>query len=231
MTTATVPQYQIALEQQRFMTKVYGWMSLALAITGILAFYVASIPELVGFVVGNRLVFLLIILAEFGMVWYLSSSVAKMSAQTATVVFLLYAAANGLTFSVIFLRFTMASIGTTFLVSGGTFGATSLYGYVTKRDLTSIGSFAVMSLFGLVIASFVNIFWRNDTFYWITTYAGVIIFVALTAYDTQKIKEMNVLGNEGSEADRKEAIMGALRLYLDFINLFLYLLRLFGRRR
>lgn len=231
MTTVAVPPYQIALEQQKFITKVYGWMSLALAVTGLLAMWVASIPQFIQLVVGNRLVFLIFILGELGLVWYLTRGIEKMSSQTATLVFLLYAAANGLTFSVIFLHFTLASICSTFLVTGGTFAATTVYGYTTKRDLTSVGGIATMSLLGLIIATFVNFFWQNQTFYWIATYAGVIIFVALTAYDTQKIKELNVPGNEGTEADRKEAIMGALRLYLDFINLFLFLLRIFGRRR
>ncbi|MFZ1685233.1 MAG: Bax inhibitor-1/YccA family protein [Candidatus Zixiibacteriota bacterium] len=231
MATTTVPDYQIALEQQRFMTRVYGWMALALGVTGALAFWIATIPQLIELVVGNRFAFIVIILAELGMVYWLTSRIEKMSAQTATVLFLAYAAANGITFSVIFLQFTMSSIGTTFLVCGGTFGATSLYGYTTRRDLTGVGGFAIMGLFGLMIATIVNMFWRNETFYWATTYLGVLIFVLLTAWDTQKIKASNIIGNEGTEADRKEAIIGALRLYLDFINLFLMLLRLFGRRR
>jgi FtsH-binding integral membrane protein len=157
--------------------------------------------------------------------------VGRMSADTATFVFLLYAVVNGLTLSVIFMVYTAGSIAGTFLVTAGTFGAMALYGYTTKRDLTSWGNLLFMALIGLILSSVVNMFFHNPMVYWITTYAGILIFVGLTAYDTQKIKEMNIIGNEGTDEDRKEAIMGALMLYLDFINLFLYLLRLFGRSR
>jgi uncharacterized protein len=231
MPSTTAPDYHIALEQQRFMTRVYGWMALALGVTGLLAFWIPTVPQILEFVIGNRLILFGMIIAQFGMVYWLTSRIATMSAQTALVLFLTYAATNGLMFAVIFLQFTLASVGTTFLICGGTFAATSFYGYATQRDLTSVGGFATMGLIGLVIATVVNMFWQNETFYWATTYIGVLIFVLLTAYHTQKIKESNVLGNEGTEEDRKEAIIGALRLYLDFINLFLMLLRLFGRRR
>jgi uncharacterized protein len=130
----------------------------------------------------------------------------------------------------IFVLYTATSIASTFFVTAGTFGAMSMYGYFTKRDLTKMGSLLMMALIGLIIASVVNMFMASSTLYWITTYAGILIFVGLVAYDTQKIKEMNIIGNEGTDEDRKEAIMGALALYLDFINLFLYLLRLLGRR-
>jgi hypothetical protein len=138
---------------------------------------------------------------------------------------------NGLTLSVLFLAYTSASIGFTFLITAGTFAGMSIYGYFTKRDLTSIGNLLFMALIGLVLATVVNWFLRSEMVYWITTYAGIVIFVGLTAYDTQKIKEMNIIGNEGTDEDRKEAIIGALTLYLDFINLFIYLLRIFGDRK
>jgi FtsH-binding integral membrane protein len=163
-------------------------------------------------------------------VWYLSEAVQRMSANTATFVFLMYALVNGLTLSVIFLVYTLGSIASTFFVTAATFGVMSAYGYFTKTDLTKMGNILFMALIGLIIASLVNIFLNNSTLYWIITYAGVLIFVGLTAYDTQKIKEMNIIGNEGTEEDQKEAIMGALTLYLDFINLFLYLLRILGNR-
>jgi FtsH-binding integral membrane protein len=222
-------QADIEAEQARFITKVFGWMAFALAITGGVAFLVASSPALLQFIFGNRLVFYGLIIGELIMVGYLSAAVNRMSAATATMVFLLYSMLNGLTLSFIFLVYTATSITGTFLITAGTFAAMSAYGYFTKNDLTKAGSLLFMALIGLVIASVVNIFLRSPMMYWIITYAGILIFVGLTAYDTQKIKEMNIIGNEGTEEDHKEAIMGALTLYLDFINLFLYLLRLFGR--
>jgi FtsH-binding integral membrane protein len=146
-------------------------------------------------------------------------------------VFVGYSALTGLTLSVIFLVYTAESLATTFFVTAGTFGLMSAYGYVTKRDLTGLGSFLMMGLIGMVLASVVNMFFNNSTVYWITTYIGILIFVGLTAYDTQKIKQMSALGLEGGEMEQKGAIMGALRLYLDFINLFLLLLRLMGNRK
>lgn len=221
---------QVQREQASFISKVYGWMCLALVMTALVAMYVATTPAIIQFIFGNRLVFYGLIIGELALVGWLSLAVQKMSANTATLVFLGYACLNGLTLASIFLVFTAASIASTFLITAGTFGAMSLYGYFTKKDLTTIGNLLVMALFGLIIASVVNLFWSNGTLYWITTYAGILIFVGLVAYDTQKIKNMDVIGNEGTDEDRKEAIMGALALYLDFINLFLYLLRLFGKR-
>lgn len=222
-------QALIEAEQARFITKVYGWMSIGLALTGTVAYFVASSPILLQMIFGNKLVFWGLIIGELLMVGYLASAVTRMSAATATLMYLLYAVLNGLTLSLIFIRYTGASVMGTFLITGGTFAAMSIYGYFTKQDLTRAGNLLFMALIGLVIASVVNIFFRNPIMYWIITYAGILIFVGLTAYDTQKIKQMNIIGNEGTEEDHKEAIMGALTLYLDFINLFLYLLRLFGR--
>lgn len=218
-------------ETQRFMTKVYGWMSFALVITGFVAMFTASSPAMLQAVFGNTITLIALIIIQFGLVAALAGWVNKMSANTATLVFIFYSALNGVTFSGIFIVYTAASIASTFFITAGTFGAMSFYGYTTKSDLTKWGSLLFMALFGLIIASVVNMFMNSTMLYWITTYAGVLIFVGLTAYDTQKIKNMNIIGNEGTEEDKKEAIMGALRLYLDFINLFLYLLRIFGKRK
>lgn len=221
----------IAREQASFMTKVYGWMSLALFVTASVAMFVASTPSLVYALASNKILFYGLIIGELLLVGYLAIAVMRMTATMATAVFLGYAVLNGVTLSLIFLVYTAGSIASTFLVTAGTFAIMSAYGYYTKRDLTTLGNLLFMALIGLILASVVNIFWQNSTLMWITTYAGVLIFVGLTAYDTQKIKEMNIIGNEGTDEDRKEAIRGALTLYLDFINLFLYLLRILGGRR
>lgn len=227
----SLSEEEIKREQASFMTKVYGWMSLALLVTGLVAVYVASNPNLVAAIFGNKLVFWGLIIGELFLVGYLSAAVHKMSANVATAVFIGYSALNGLTMSFIFLIYTAESIGSTFFITGATFAIMSIYGYVTKKDLTAIGSLLMMALIGMIIASLVNMFFKNEMLYWITTYAGILIFTGLIAYDTQKIKEMNIIGNEGTEEDRKEAVMGALSLYLDFINLFLLLLRVFGRTK
>ncbi|MBS1978232.1 MAG: Bax inhibitor-1/YccA family protein [Bacteroidetes bacterium] len=218
-------------ETQRFMVKVYSWMSFALIVTGLVAMYVAGSQALLNLIFGNTFIFIGLIIGELVLVGALAGWVNKMSANTATLIFLVYAAINGLTFAAIFLLYTAESIATTFFITAGTFGAMSIYGYTTKSDLSGWRNTLMMCLFGLVIASVVNIFLGSSVLYWVTTYMGVLIFVGLTAYDTQKIKNMNIIGNEGTDEDKKEAIMGALTLYLDFINLFLYLLRLFGRRK
>ena len=222
---------EIAREQQRFITKVYGWMAFALAITGITAMYTASSAAMVEVIVGNRIVFYGLIIAELLLVGSLVGFVRKLSGMAATSLFVLYSVLNGLTLSVIFLVFTTGSIASTFFITGGIFAIMSAYGWFTGNDLTKFGNLLFMLLIGLIIASIVNWFMASTTLYWITTYAGVFIFTGLIAYDTQKIKEMNVIGNEGTEDDRKEAIIGALSLYLDFINLFIMLLRIFGNRR
>lgn len=222
---------EIAQEQQRFIVKVYGWMAGALAITGLVAMYTASSQSMIEFIFGNRMVFYGLIIAELLLVGSLVGFVRKLSAVAATGIFLLYSVLNGLTLSVIFLLYTSGSIASTFFITGGIFAIMSSYGYFTGNDLTKLGSLLIMLLIGLIIASVVNMFMNSETIYWITTYAGVFIFTGLIAYDTQKIKEMNVIGNEGTAEDRKEAIIGALSLYLDFINLFIMLLRIFGRRK
>ena len=220
-----------AAEQQRFMVRVYNWMTAGLGITGFMAFYISNSPAMMNIIFGNPIMPIALIITQIGLEFWLATRVMQMSASKATGVFMLYAGLTGITFSAIFMAYTTASIFSTFLVTAGTFGAMSLYGYTTKKDLTSWGSFLFMGLIGIIIASLVNIFMQSSMMHMIITYAGVLIFVGLTAYDTQKIKEMNILGNEGTEEDTKEAIRGALTLYLDFINLFLMLLRLMGDRR
>ena len=213
------------------LTGVYWWMTFALLVSGLSAYMVGTSPELarIFFKPG---VFLALAIVEIVMVIGITAGIRKLSAATATALFILYAAINGLTLSVIFMVYTMSSIAVTFAVTAGTFGVMALIGSVTKKDLTSFGSLLGMALLGLIIASVVNIFWANSTLYWICTYAGVLIFVGLTAYDAQKIKQMYLtMGTDNPETVRKIAVLGALSLYLDFINLLLYLLRIFGRRR
>lgn len=229
-----MPAYAMPFEevkQRAFITKVYGWMFLGLFLTGLTAVFTASSESLVQFIVYNRIVFLALIFAELGLVIYFSARIHKMTASTASMVFIFYSILSGLTLSVIFLVYTTASLASTFFITAGTFGVMSAYGYFTKRDLTSWGNLLFMALIGLIIASVINLFWHNSVLYWVVTYAGVLIFVGLTAYDTQKIKNLGKEIDSDSEEGRKASIMGALRLYLDFINLFLLLLRIFGRRR
>lgn len=218
-------------EQARFLLKVYNWMAGGLLLTGVVAYLTANVPAINSLIFSNKLVFFGLIIAELVMVGALAGWVMKMRAKTAASVFLGYSLLNGLTLSFIFLAYTKSSITAAFLVSAGTFGAMSLYGAATKKDLSSWGSFFFMGLIGIIMASLVNVFLNNPAIYWATTYLGVLIFVGLTAYDTQKILRMNTLGNEGTEEDTKEAIRGALTLYLDFINLFLMILRIMGDRR
>ena len=221
---------EIAEEQRRFMMKVYNWMSSALLVTALIAYFVSGSQIMMKFMFGNPMIFMGLFIGELFAVGYLAVAIKKMSATTATFVFMLYAALNGLTLSFIFIVYTSAAISNAFFTTAAMFGAMSFYGYTTKKDLTSWGSFLFMGLIGIIIGSIVNIFWASSALYWLVTYIGVIVFTGLTAYDTQKIKQMNIIGNEGTDEDKKEAIMGALRLYLDFINLFLMLLRIFGRR-
>ncbi len=222
---------QVQTEQSRFIAKVYAWMAFALGITGFVAFYTAQTPEILALIFSNRFGFWILFGLQIGIVIFLSARIDKMSANVAVGSFVLYSIITGFVFSSIFLVFTMGSIASTFFITGGTFAIMSAVGYYTKTDLTSFGKILYMALIGLIIASVVNYFMHSPALYWITTYVGILIFTGLIAYDTQKIKAMNVIGNEGTDEDKKEAIMGALCLYLDFINLFLLLLRLFGSRK
>ncbi|MFH1715265.1 MAG: Bax inhibitor-1/YccA family protein [Elusimicrobiota bacterium] len=231
MNTDYMTEDMVAAEQRRFMNKVYGWMSIGLVLTGFIAHFVMSSPVLFRSIAGNPIIFFGLIIGELIIVFKLAGSIMNISAGRATALFLGYSAMNGLTLSVVFAVYTAESIAVTFFVTAGTFAVMSLYGYVTKRDLTGVGQFMIMGLIGIIIASVVNFFLKSSQLYWMITYIGILIFVGLTAYDTQKIKQMNIIGNDGTDEDRKEAVLGALRLYLDFINLFLMLLRLFGNRR
>lgn len=205
-------------------------MALALAITGFVALRVVD-SGFVETMAQNQILFFGIIIAELGLVVWLSGRINSMNASMAIGLFLLYSALNGLTFSILFLVYTSASIASTFFITAGTFGVTSAYGYFTKKDLSSIGNIAFMGLIGIIIATVVNIFVHSEMLYWGITYIGVLVFVGLTAYDTQKMKKMSLEVDVESEEGSKGAIMGALALYLDFINMFIFLLRIFGDRR
>lgn len=207
-----------------FMSKVYGWMSLALALTGAIAMYVATSTDFVTAIVGNKWLFIGLLLFEVVLVLILVANIENFNFQTAFFLFFVYAALNGVTFSIIFLAYTSASVATTFFITAGTFGFMSIYGLTTKSDLSGWGNMLFMALVGLIIASIANMFIGSSTMDYIISFIGVIVFVAYTAYDTQKIKN-------SSYAGEKAALLGALTLYLDFVNLFLYLLRFLGDRK
>ena len=215
-----------------FLRGVYWWMTAGLALTGAMAWLVYNSPTMRQIIFGNKLVFIGFIIAELVLVIFLSARIQRLAGSTATMLFMLYSALNGATFSVFLMAYTMTSVATVFFITAGTFGATSLYGLVTKRDLTSLGGFMMMGLIGIIIASVVNLFMQNPMVYMVISYVGVIVFVGLTAYDTQRLRVMgeSVPAND-PEAVRRGTIMGALALYLDFINLFIMMLRIFGERR
>lgn len=218
---------QVIVVQNNLVRQVYAWMGVGLALTALMALVTISTPELFRAIVGNKMIFYGLMIGELGLVAVLSGAINRLSGTAATLLFLGYSVLNGITLSIIFLVYTADSISSTFMISAGMFGAMSAYGYLTNRDLTSWGSFLFMGLIGVVIASLVNIFLHSDAVSWITSGIGVIVFTGLTAYDTWKIKALALQGESG----RKPAILGALTLYLDFINLFLMLLRLLGDRR
>jgi membrane protein len=214
------------------MRSVYIWMALALAVTGLTAMTIATQPQIVYAIFANRAIFWMLILAELCMVIYLSARIMSMSFATAGIVFVVYALLNGVTLSSLFMAYTAESIAQTFFVTAGTFGVMAVIGFLVKRDLSAIGRFFYMALIGLIIATVANAFFHNSGLAMICNYAGVVIFSGLTAYDTQKIKNMLVqFGDRRDETVMKLALLGSLSLYLDFINLFLYLLRFLGNRR
>jgi FtsH-binding integral membrane protein len=215
----------------KLMRSVYLWMVFALVITGLTAAYVANSPAYISALVNNPMLFYGVIIAELAVVFILSGRIHKMSFLTASLMFIFYSLLTGVSLSTIFLAYTESSIATTFLITAGTFGTMSLVGFVTKKDLSKLGGILFMALIGLIIATVVNIFLISDTLGWIINYVGVLIFVGLTAYDTQKIKQMmREYGTDINEQTQKMALMGSFSLYLDFINMFLYLLRIFGNR-
>ncbi|RZK23584.1 MAG: Bax inhibitor-1/YccA family protein [Hymenobacter sp.] len=218
--------------QARFFAQVYGWMATGLGLTGGMALLAASSPALMEFVFGNRFVFFGLIIAELVLVGFLSARIFQWSRAQAQAAFIGYALLNGVTMSVIFLAYTADSIASTFFTTALMFGVMSAFGYFTKMDLSGWGKLLSMLLIGLVIAMVVNMFWGNSMLNLITSFIGVFLFTALAAYDTQKLKQIAFLGvTEGEEVGHKASILGALTLYLDFVNLFLFLLRFFGRRR
>lgn len=211
---------------------VYLWMTLALGISGVTAIAVANSPQLLELLYGNGLALFIVLIAQLGLVWLISARISSMSINTATALFIAYSILTGVTLASIFIVFTQESIASVFFISAGTFAAISLYGYTTKRDLSNWRTYLLMGLIGLIIASVVNWFMHSEMLYWIISYVGVLVFVGLTAYDTQKIKQMALVSyNQEGEISQKIALLGALTLYLDFINLFIYLLRIFGRRK
>ncbi len=226
--------YSITEETARFMSGVYKWMCIGILITFGISYYVSITPSLIQTILMNKILFYGLIIAELGAVIYLSAMVNKISAMSATMVYIIYSALTGLTMSVIFLVYTKESIQSAFILTSFSFAGLSIFGYMTKKDLGPIGTFCHMGLWGLIGFGFISLFFPSmmtSTASKVYGIAGVIIFSGLTAYDTQKIKNMNIIGNEGTEEDHKETIMGALTLYLDFINLFLHILRLMGNRR
>ncbi|HJU92022.1 MAG TPA: Bax inhibitor-1/YccA family protein [Pyrinomonadaceae bacterium] len=212
-----------------FLSKVYGWMFLGLLITAGVAFGVASSPVLIETLILNRLLFWILLLAPIGLVWFLAARVDKIAPTTAAVLFLIYAAMVGVTSSVIFLIYTGSSIVSAFVITSGMFGAMAVFGTFTKKSLAGVGQFMFMGLIGLIIAGVVNIFLLNDMLSFVISVVGVIVFTGLTAYDAQRLKEMAVALPDGRVGSY--AVVGALSLYLDFINLFFFILRLFGGRR
>ena len=239
MQSVPYPGSQTQIRVNSFIRSVYNWMAIALALTGFTAFYVANSPQILGLffnVAGNRLqpsmLFWGCLIGELALVFTLSARVQKMKAQTATALFVLYSVLNGVTLSSIFIIYTRSSITSVFFICSATFVATSLFGYFTKKDLTSMGQFMFMGLIGIIIASVANFFFKSSGMQMIISYVGVIVFVGLTAYDTQKLKGMALSQPADLSAGviRKGALIGALTLYLDFINLFLMLLHILGNR-
>ena len=217
---------------QTYMAQVYGWMTCGLLLTAFVSWFAVRTPRVMEFVFSSQITFFGLVILQLAVVFVLSGLVHKMSGALATGLFMLYSALTGLTMASIFLVYTYSSIATTFFVTAGMFGAMTLYGYTTKRDLSRMGSLLFMGLIGILVASLVNYWLKSPALMWAITYIGVVIFVGLTAYDTQKLKSMgeNININD-KENLRRYSIVGALTLYLDFINLFMMLLRIFGNRR
>ncbi len=231
--TSSVKPVEVARESAyaTLMRNVYIWMTLALVVTAMAAYYVASNESLLYSIAGNPILFWGLMIGELLLVIILSARIHKMSFMTAAIMFVAYSLLNGVTMSFIFLAYTESSIVTTFFITAGTFGAMALVGSFIKKDLSAMGRILIMALIGLIIATIVNIFLASDGLSMIINYAGVLIFVGLTAYDAQKIKQMlQAYGGDVNEGTKKIALMGSLSLYLDFINLFLYLLRILGNR-
>lgn len=222
---------QVAVAESSFFTKVYQWMAGGLVVTALASVMTISYTPFLTALIRQPFLLLGLIIAELGLVIWLSARIMTMPLQQAMMMFLAYSALSGITLSPIFLIYTGASIASTFAITAGTFMIFSVYGYTTKKDLTSMGSLAVMGLIGFLIASVVNFFLKSPALYWIITYGLIAVFLGLIAYDTQKLKQIRIQLDPSGEQSSRIAIMGALTLYLDFINLFILLLRIFGRRR
>jgi hypothetical protein len=233
MDSITLQKTQVQVRVNSFVRSVYQWMAIGLGLTGIVAYSVANLPEVRNIIFGSGVVFFGLIIAQLVLVFMISTRIYRMQASSATLLFVLYSVLNGATLSSIFLAYAQSSITSTFFVCSATFVACSVYGWSTRRDLTSMAGFLTMGLIGIVIASLVNLFVQSNAVSVIVSYIGVLVFVGLTAYDTQDIKNMALSqpGDIDAGAIRKGAILGALKLYLDFINLFLMLLRIFGSSR
>jgi FtsH-binding integral membrane protein len=229
----TIQKAQVQVRVNSFVRSVYNWMAIGLGITGVVAYGVANSPGVIEVIFGSRLIFFGLIVAQLAMVFMISARIQRMQASTATMLFIVYSALNGATLSSVFLAYTQSAITSTFFICAATFTACSVYGWTTRRDLTTMGGFLTMGLIGIVIASVVNMFVQSGAVSTIVSYVGVLVFVGLTAYDTQDIKNMALSQPSDMDAGavRKGAILGALKLYLDFINLFLMLLRIFGSGR
>jgi len=228
MDAVTTPRIDAAERVSAFLWKVYAWMAIGLGLTAVVGFTVASSPDMLRVLVSNRLVFFGLMIAELGLVFYLSARVDRLAPSTAAGLFALYSGLNGVTLSVVLLAYTGESVTTTFVVTAGMFGALALFGSSTKRSLAGVGQFLTMGLVGIILASIVGLFWRSDALQFLISVVGVLVFTGLTAWDAQRLKQMAVtlpVGQVGSYA-----IVGALSLYLDFVNLFLMLLRFTGRR-
>lgn len=228
MDAVTTSRIDAAERVSAFLWKVYAWMAIGLGLTAVVAFTVAGSPDLLRVLVSNRLVFFGLMIAELGLVFYLSARVDRLAPTTAAGLFALYSGLNGVTLSVVLIAYTGESVTTTFVVTAGMFGALALFGSTTKRSLAGAGQFLMMGLVGVVLASIVGLFWHSDTLQFLISVVGVIVFTGLTAWDAQRLKEMAL--TLPAQQLGSQAIVGALSLYLDFVNLFLMLLRFTGRR-
>ena len=228
MDTLMATSTQAAERVSAFLWKVYGWMSIGLALTAVVAYTVAGSPDILRTLVLNRLVFFALIIAELGLVFFISARADQLAPPTAAGLFALYSGLNGVTLSVVLMAYTGESVAGTFVVTAGMFGALALFGSATKRSLAGVGQFMMMGLVGLVLASVVGMFWHNDAMQFLISVVGVIVFTGLTAYDAQRLKQMAFSLPDGQVGSY--AVVGALSLYLDFVNLFLMLLRFTGRR-
>jgi hypothetical protein len=229
---ATAPS-ETAVRERSVLRNVYLWMTGGLALTAVVALFVASNTAIQRALFSSSIVFFGLVIAEVGLVWFLSARIAKLTPVAATAAFAVYAVLNGVTLSVVLLAYTTATLATALFITAGTFAGMSLFAVVTKRDLTRVGSYLMYGVGGIILASLVNFFLKSPVVDWIVSYVGVAVFLGLTAYDTQVIRRWSAAaGDSLSEADYiRFSIIGALKLYLDFVNLFLFFLRIFGRRK